>query len=421
MRELLANALQMLAQSMPEAQGEVLRAALPNSPALEAANVEGLRRFEAKISKAIDETRVVLAAQTKLRERRDEMERILAQPLPDDLRTTLRGLVQVAETQSNPLEAIAKIDRELQRAGPRIEEVKKIARAVTSGNRFVLEGDPEDTVILFNVSPKAPSVTKGLRGEVEFDPTRTAACVFPAAIDDRVALRLLAQTLRRVRAPPLMPLVPCAVDRLQGQDVVVFRRGLIWGQSAGNLITLLSSVDAGIFETLTTISGAELRAAVQAEAVKRTEIEAEIESGAPGAFAMIAPAGSTSVLCRVVASNVEAHDQLLRTYQERLTEEFNGLPAAVTTSAAGAFRAAKRGQCGAIYASIPDLKEITTGLRRDGVQFGYLPLRIAPEDIRAEVQALADKEKDRQEAEVEAHRQAALARLNLARPKRRKR
>ena len=46
---------------------------------------------------------------------------------------------------------------------------------------------------------------------------------------------------------------------------------------------------------------------------------------------------------------------------------------------------------------------------------GPLPLRIAPEDIRAEVQALADKEKDRQEAEVEAHRQAALARLNLAR------
>ena len=129
------------------------------------------------------------------------MERILGQPLPDDLRTTLRGLVQVAETQSNPLEGIAKIDRELQRAGPRIEEVKKIARAVTSGNRFVLEGDPEDSVILFNVSPKAPSVTKGLRGEDQLDPTRTAACVFPAAIDDQCGLAPLSTNAQASPAP----------------------------------------------------------------------------------------------------------------------------------------------------------------------------------------------------------------------------
>jgi predicted nucleic acid-binding Zn-ribbon protein len=95
----------------------------------------------------------------------------------------------------------------------------------------------------------------------------------------------------------------------------------------------------------------------------------------------------------------------------------------VTTSMDSAFVAAKRGQCGAIYASGRDLKDLVPALRRDQIAFRYLPVWNEPEQVNQarkaiadgklqEVQQVADRQKQAQDeqrlAAVKANEEAVV-------------
>jgi predicted component of type VI protein secretion system len=80
-----------------------------------------------------------------------------------------------------------------------------------------------------------------------------------------------------------------------------------------------------------------------------------------------------------------------------------------------AFVAAKRGQCGAIYASGTDLKDLVPALRRDQIAFRYLPLWNEPEQVSQARKAIADRklqqvqqEADRQKLTQDEQRLAAV-------------
>ena len=60
-----------------------------------------------------------------------------------------------------------------------------------------------------------------------------------------------------------------------------------------------------------------------------------------------------------------------------------GTPSSITKSPDEAFLSTKRGQCGIIYASAPDLKRISDALNRDGHAFRYLSIWISPEAVEA--------------------------------------
>jgi hypothetical protein len=102
----------------------------------------------------------------------------------------------------------------------------------------------------------------------------------------------------------------------------------------------------------------------------------------------------------------------------RVAEEIKGSPTFVAATAESAFVAAKRGQCGAIYAGSSDLKDLTAALRRDQIAFHFLPVWIDQEQVvttRAgiserrtrEVQQEADRRRRLEDEQRLAHLKAS--------------
>ncbi len=70
-----------------------------------------------------------------------------------------------------------------------------------------------------------------------------------------------------------------------------------------------------------------------------------------------------------------------------------GLPNITTRSADDAFVATQKMQCGAIYASAPDLKAISDGLKRDKIPSGFSSLWITPAQLETKDAELVQKRK----------------------------
>ena len=193
--------------------------------------------------------------------------------------------------------------------------------------------------------------------------------------------------LRRYELSLRFPLQRCSTNGLPANDLVVVARGELLKERATAVTALMSAVDAGVLTPLATVTSADVRAAAQADAVRRTEVEADVEKGRPG-YGLIALGGVSGPACLAVTADREAHEVLVRPLLPRAE---NGAPptSIVATSADGAFMSAKRGQCGTIYASSPNLRDLAVGLRRDGLVFRYLAAWITAEEITAAKEAIS--------------------------------
>jgi hypothetical protein len=191
---------------------------------------------------------------------------------------------------------------------------------------------------------------------------------------------------------------------LTAYDLVIFSRGELLKEKAPDLIALLSAVDAGVLVSMLSVSGEDVRAMVQAEAVAATEIEDGVEKGTKDGFGIVALSTGSGVVCEVVGDDRDAHQALLDQYRNRLGEELRTTPTFVATSADGAFVSAKRGQCGAIYGGAGDLKNLVVALRRDQIAFRYLPIWLKQDQISRSLEALSDQKKLEQEKDADARR-----------------
>lgn len=387
----------------------------------------GERERAAKVAVAERERAARDAALAQLRERRAMAQRLLDRPLPDDLRSLLRGFLNEigkAEQSGAPAD-LARADTYFVQFRPRLETAEALAQATTDKNRFLIEGDPDDVLFLYNASPKAPSVVRGLGGDLVFDRDRTLACILHEPVEpveDWLTLREMRGKAAALGATLRFPLARCPADRLQNQDVLVFHRGALLQQPLGFITTLASAVDSGVYGSMGLLTGAELKRASQADAVAATEVESLVEKATSGGFAVLLVGEGSRLVCRVIPSSAEkVHERLLQGHHERLIDELRGTPASISTSRDGAFLSAKRGQCGAVYASAPDLKVIRAALSRDGQASRLLPIWVAPDLVQAEHKAEADREAEtqrRQVEEAEARRRDALEsvrRLSLSR------
>ncbi len=317
---------------------------------------------------------------------------------------------------------------------PLADEAVSIAKATTPKNGFLLQGPLDEVVILFNDTGRAPSVVKNLRGDLVFEAGKTLACQPNGGFGDVAVSREVNARLAKWEQALKLPLQRCNARTLTGYDLLVVSRGDLLKEKAADVIALLSAVEAGAFATMVSITGEEIKAAVQAEAVRVLGIETAVEREAkPGFGAVVLPSTASGIVCMVSGDEREAHEALIKPYLGRIAEETKNRPTLVTTSADAAFVAAKRGQCGAIYASGADLKDLTAALRRDQIAFRFLPVWMEPQQAMASKAALADgrtrevqQEADRrrriedeqrleqlkqsEDAVVEARRQAELQR-----------
>nr|WP_279306581.1 peptidoglycan-binding protein [Microvirga solisilvae] len=279
-----------------------------------------------------------------------------------------------------------------------------VLNATTPGNRFVMEGGSNDVIVLYNDSGKAPSLVKNMKGDLVFEGGKSSICQPHDGAPEKNFVKLVNTRLDSTGQQLAFPLSRCNAGDLGGYDLIVITRGLLQqSDSSSDTAAILKAVDGGLFKSMAAITDQDVNAVLQAEAARTLEIEKGIEDGSLKGFSLVVLKNDAADMCLAVAEgDRESHELLLKPHQARLTEEMKSAPAMRLSSIEDAFIAAKRGQCGAVYASESDLKSLTGALRRDQVAFRYLPILVEPKELakgREQVIALA---KERAEAEARA-------------------
>ncbi|GMA74808.1 hypothetical protein GCM10025880_12250 [Methylorubrum aminovorans] len=369
------------------------------------------RRYDAYLADLGKEERdrtTRVEAQRRLDDLRQRVQTLLAGPVPEDLRPELTLLVQQTAEASprDPAAVLPTLVQRFEQVEPRVREAEAVQRAVTDRNRFLVEGESGDLLLLYNSSPRAAAVMRGLDGNLVFDPERTVACALPDAPADRIALEQLVAKARAIGAPVRETLARCTSAQQQSADLIVFERGALRAQ-AGLFGTIASAIETGVYALAGTVLKVDIDAARQAEGIRAAEAEGEVARGTSDGLAVLAFAPGSRTICRIAAGEKALHDRLLEPLDALLKAELRGATTVVTASADGAFLSIKRGQCGAVYGSAKDLALLVKGLTRDGVAFRYLPIWIAPEAVAKAQAALAEQDsaqRERREAEDRARR-----------------
>ncbi|MFJ7436972.1 hypothetical protein ACIQW5_04860 [Methylorubrum thiocyanatum] len=379
------------------------------------------RRYDAYLADLGKEERdktTRMEAQRRLDDLRHRVQTLLAGPVPEDLRPELTLLVQQSAEAppQDPANVLPALAQRFEQVEPRVREAEAVQRAVTDKNRFLIEGEGGDLLLLYNSSPRAGAVMRGLDGNLVFDPERTVACALPDAPADRIALEQLVAKARAIGAPVRETLARCTSEQQQSADLIVFERGALRAQ-AGLFGTIASAIETGVYALAGTVLKADIEAARQAEGIRAAEAEGEVARGTSDGLAVLAFAPGSRTICRIAAGEKALHDRLLQPFDALLKAELRGATTVVTASADGAFLSIKRGQCGAVYGSAKDLVLLVKGLARDGVAFRYLPIWIAPEAVAKAQAVLADQDsaqRESREAEDRTRRREEAQRSRTA-------
>lgn len=331
-------------------------------------------------------------------------------PLPTKAMAALSGLKDeiVHVRASSNMVSLENTAATFKKVKASTDEAVSVLNATTDKNRFLVEGASSDILVLYNDSGKAPSLVKNLKGDLVFAGNKPSICQRHDGVPESNKARLLNARFSQYSQSFAFPLPRCDVGNLKAYDVIVAVRQALASEKSADLVTLLSSVDAGTFKMMFSITDRDVDAALQAEAALLQDIQKRIDAGAVSGFGLVAMKGGSGDLCLIVGTDLDAHQLLLQPYKDRLLEDLK--LSTITTKGASvedAFIAAKRGECAAVYGAAADLKSLVGALGRDQVAFHHFPIWVEPEQVaKAREQALAiAKEK----AEAEARRKAAVA------------
>ena len=348
--------------------------------------LEALRsRFVAYVGSLNDAERDRLArtsAAATLEEARKSIAAVLDKPLPARIKNALADFSGVL-SDVGPGTEIGRLTSFVDQFGElraTLAQAQTIVRATSALNAFLFDGADGDVFFLYNQRPDAPSVFKDLHGAIVFDRLKTRACSYGALPDPPAAVWQMSTLFREIQAPVKLPLQPCTAGP-ESYDLVLLRRGSLLAGSTDALVRVLAALDTGTLALLRTISTAEFEAHASREGEIVSSVAADVENSRASGFAFLVLPRRPDVLCTIVGRDREVHDLALSSARLRLEAELGSSVQPTDYSLEEAFLAAKRGRCGAIYASMSDLHGLAAALQRDHVGFAYLPATVSIERL----------------------------------------
>ena len=277
---------------------------------------------------------------------------------------------------------------------------------MTTKNEFLMKGDVGDTLLLYNSSSHAPHVAKNIRGDVVFSDGRADICLFEDYVDP-VLSYTVTRTLAKYHLAKIIGATDlCKVDQLQSYDVIATKRDTFLRQEPEHLLALLKFVETDELKQLDVISASDLKDADDAERKKKEEIASDVANSACDGYGVILLKTGSPNICTVAPENVDGHVQILLSNGDKLAVEMSTEPFIAPRSAESAYVDVQKSQCGALYASARDLKNLSTALKRDSIAFEYSSVWVTIGEVEA-----ADKraqEKKAAEAREAAVRQQQL-------------
>lgn len=281
----------------------------------------------------------------------------------------------------------------------------------TEKNRFLMNGDLEDVVMLYNSTPEAPHIARNLRGDLVFSDGEANVCLLgnnPDGVASIVRSNVLTLHSRIIGSPDRR----CDPLKLHDYDIVAAQRGAFLSLSAEDALSVLGVIEKGEFEKLVVVPIAAQRAAVEAEKKNISQIATEVADGSRTGFGLLMLKGGSANVCMVVSDKTEALTHLLLANADSLSLAMHANPTISRSSAEDTFVAIRKSQCGAVYASATDLKVVTEALDRESVPFSFADIWMSSSDIDAANTALVESRKAaEQEAAERAQKVADQARL----------
>jgi hypothetical protein len=278
-----------------------------------------------------------------------------------------------------------RVDRERTKTPPKDETPPAIVERLNEFRR----GDPNDVLLFFNETADAPYGRRTPRGDVTFRDGQFAPCTalgWSGGPEIGAAVRA---TLERYGANRMMTDVatPCPEGR-RPFDIVAVERRLFQTSPMSSLQALVTDVAERRLTPLATISAADI-AAARDRLQRERDISAGLRDGTLQGMGLLLLAGNSQRVC--AAGIDEGHRAAvaaaLQGWQAILPQHLVVTAADVAMSdKTGTLAAARRGDCGAIFADAATLRDIDAALRADGRQVTPARAWLTPPEWQALVE-----------------------------------
>lgn len=283
----------------------------------------------------------------------------------------------------------------------------------TPANQFLLDGEGDEIVALYNASPTAPSLIKNLVGNFLFE-TRTATlCAYPPVSTPAITRAIVSELTPFEADVVNFSLTGCDARNLVKQDIVLLtRRDFLKGDPSFAL-AVIDKLATGELRKFDGILYSRIKAKQLAEEEMRSTIARDVETSARNGYGAILLDEGDDKICVVVEGNSAVHAPMIKAIVNFVESEGRTKPSTMITDAETAYRSLQRHGCSSLYASQADLKKLTAALAADERRFTFLPIWFDGQAVSAAQQEKQDLDKRNKEVE-EAQRLAAAEERRLA-------
>lgn len=375
-----------------------------------------------------DKQKKIVALRERLEQQRNAIRLWMAQNLMHQATADLADEMIAVENAvaSGDLEALSKsadslsdllhrwglmgdIDRLINSGGSAttaVSEKPEYTITQTPHNTFLLNGNGDDWVALYNASSSAPSIIRNLLGDYVFEKRSAKICMLPLSQDPSLT-RAISRELRQFEAERVdFGRTKCSPDALLLYDIILLNRRDFLKSELSFAVRVLNLLDARELREFPGLPHAKLHALQIAEGEARASIASEIDTGARNGFGALMLDEGKPRLCAVVAEDAVGHAELIEEVSDFIQSEGRKRPETQFSNAEEAYRAIQREECSAVYADAAQLKLISSALARDGRTFTYVPLWFDSETILTLTEQ-EQQERKRHTEELEAKRIAA--------------
>lgn len=239
-------------------------------------------------------------------------------------------------------------------------------------SRFLVEGAPEDIVLLYNSSQTAPSVWKNVRGDIVFQNNSASMCFAQASPDVGMA-RYIQHILGDQGAKHLSSSIgPCNLSNAPSTiDLIAFQRGELLKDHEDYIATLAKLVEDNAFLKMRVIN--DYASKFQKMQTFSLEIERDVENGQRKGFGVIS-VSEPSVACIITpdeSGRIEGIKELLRRNTDVIAPKLSSDWQFIETNTDLAYLGLQRRQCGYVAGDSDALRTILLALHRDKIAYAF--------------------------------------------------
>jgi hypothetical protein len=246
---------------------------------------------------------------------------------------------------------------------------------LTNKNSFMLDGAGDDIVVLYNANTDAPHAVVNILGNLAFDANEANFCWYQ---DKRSANEVARQVLQRINKLGATKITGdqtiCDPKSISKYDLIAFERAKFLNNKIDIDLPLVSAVEKDSFKQSFVIKGSDIVAEIQKRELLAQQVEGEILKNLRVGYGAVRILNNSLVVCAALNDHHDGHLRILDDLTNDIVDELGGKTSLTEMKIDQAFIAAKRGQCGIVYANAADLNVLLSALKRENMTYHMLPI-----------------------------------------------